>query len=272
MVPSQSDVILYALSNNNIKIGPDDFKMDLLLNKSSHRMITLLINFNEQCNKLVYTDIKKKGNNTSQPRLINRLLSNDKIRTNSISKKFNNINTDKDGIELIQKSEIITDECLYQNLNKTLKPVYNEIKIYEDVILKIYNILINNYNTLKKKLEEKYINLGNYEKIYILSKIENLTIVDIKIRLAILNKEKTNNKLRIQKSELIKLLEYKIYEIEEIDKLKNLKEKNNEIIENSKNKIIELSKNKNNSNFNKCINILLNNINIKLDNLQNIYN
>jgi hypothetical protein len=268
MAPSQSDVILYALSNNNIEIEADDFKMDLLLNKSSHRMITLLINFNEQCNKLVYKE--KKGNNISQPRSINDLLLNDKIQTNSISKKINNINTDKDGIQLIQKSEIIREECLDNNFNKSLKNIYNEIKIYEDIILKIYNILINNYNTLKIKLKERYINLDNNKNIY--SKIKNLTLTDIKIHLNLLNNKKTNNRLKIEKLELTKILEYKIYEIEEIEKLKKLKEKEDKRLEDYKNKIIELSKNKNNSNFNNCINIILNNINIKLDNLQKIYN
>lgn len=50
MIPSQSDVILYALSN--IEIKPNDFKIDLLLNKSSHRMISLLINVEDNCHKL----------------------------------------------------------------------------------------------------------------------------------------------------------------------------------------------------------------------------
>jgi hypothetical protein len=39
-------------------------------------------------------------------------------------------NSDINGVELIQKSEIIREECLYNNFNKSLKDIYNNMTTF----------------------------------------------------------------------------------------------------------------------------------------------
>lgn len=96
-----------------------------------------------------------------------------------------------------------------------------------------------------------------------LLKIEKLSLEKLKLL------QKEQNYKRIV---FVAMLDYKIYQIEEINKLKAIEKSTYEGIEYSKNNIIKLLKSKNNNNFNNCINIILNNINIKLNNLQKNYN
>ena len=64
-LPSQTDIILFAIpEKNNIKILKKNFKMHLLPDKSDHKMISLLIEFNK---KSINNIILNKQNIIAQP-------------------------------------------------------------------------------------------------------------------------------------------------------------------------------------------------------------
>jgi len=89
-LPSQTDVILFAIpEKNNIKILKKNFKMHLLPDKSDHKMISLLIEFNNNKidKKLINKNILKNQNII--PQLLN---AGPDYNSNNNNNEFENAN------------------------------------------------------------------------------------------------------------------------------------------------------------------------------------
>ena len=145
-IPSQTDVILYALSElNNISIDPKNFQMHLSPDKSDHKMISLFIDINS---------------------IENKRTENIKIIKDNFKKMY----------ELFDELSTVYNTLLASNNIK--KSLVNNGKISYKIVLfknkyrQVMNLLDNiENNKIKAKIEEKSTYM--YKYIEILEKLYN---------------------------------------------------------------------------------------------------